>query len=210
MTLLEPTPAQTLGPFYGHALPFPRGGDVAPAGHPDTITVHGHLYDGTGAPVPDALVEFWQAGPSGSLAGAPGTLRRDRASGAPLGRDGAEFTGFARVAADGGGHYALRTLAPGPTARRTAPHLAVCVLARGLFGPLHTRLYLPSPRLAADPLLASLPPERAATLIAVPETGDRARHHSYRFDIRLQGGGASDPGGEETVFLDFRHPANAL
>lgn len=68
---LLPTPAHTIGPFYGHALPFPGGGDIAPSGHPDTITLHGHVLDGAGAPVPDALLDFWQAAPDGSLAGAP-------------------------------------------------------------------------------------------------------------------------------------------
>ena len=36
-----PTPSHTVGPFYGYALPFPGGGDIAPVGHPDTITLHG-------------------------------------------------------------------------------------------------------------------------------------------------------------------------
>ncbi|MEU8354342.1 protocatechuate 3,4-dioxygenase subunit alpha, partial [Streptomyces sp. NPDC048845] len=135
---LPPTPSQTVGPFYGYALPFAGGGDVAPAGHPDTITVHGRVFDGAGAPVPDALLEFWQAGPDGSLAGAPGSLRRDPVTGAVVGRDGVEFTGFARVPTDADGHYALRTLPPGGD----APYLSVCVFARGLMHHLFTRAYL--------------------------------------------------------------------
>lgn len=39
----NPTPSQTVGPFYGYALPFPGGGEVAPVGHPDTITLHGYV-----------------------------------------------------------------------------------------------------------------------------------------------------------------------
>lgn len=185
--LLPPTPSQTIGPFYGYALPFTGGGDVAPTGHPDTITVHGRVFDGEGAPVPDALLEFWQAGPEGTLDGAPGSLRRDPVTGAVIGRDGVDFTGFARIPTDADGHYALRTLPPGGD----APYLSVCVFARGLTHHLFTRAYLSAE--PADALLAGLPPERRATLLALPEPGRRRTH---RFDIRLQGE-------EETVFLDY-------
>ena len=189
----DATPSQTIGPFYGYALPFAGGGEVAPAGHPDTVTVHGRVLDGAGEPIPDALLEFWQAGPDGSRAGAPGSLRRDQVTGAVLGRDGVEFTGFGRVATDADGHYVLRTLPPAAD----APYLAVVVFARGLLHHLHTRVYLPGPAgtdaLAGDPLLALLPPARRATLVAVEE-----RDGVHRFDLRLQGGAD-----EETVFLEF-------
>lgn len=189
MTYLPPTPSHTVGPFYGYALPFPGGGDIAPAGRPDTITLHGCVYDGAGEPVPDAIVEFWQAGPDGCLAGAPGSMRRDPVTGGFLGRNGVDFTGFGRVPTDADGHYAVRTLPPG--ASSPVPYISVCVFARGLTHHLFTRAYLPKSPDATDALLASLTPERRATLIARPEP-----HRTYRFDIRLQGE-------EETVFLDF-------
>jgi protocatechuate 3,4-dioxygenase alpha subunit len=184
---VNPTPAQTVGPFFGYALPFAGGGEIATGG----ITVHGHVLDGAGEPIPDALLEFWQADPSGGLGGAPGTLRRDPVNGAILGRHGLDFTGFGRVPTDADGHWALRTLAPG--ARPAAPaYIAVAVFARGLLDHLYTRIYL-SPE-ASDPLLDALPPERRRTLIATEE-----RPGVHRFDIRIQGGGEH----EETVFLDF-------
>lgn len=188
--LLLPTPSQTVGPFYGYALPFPDGGEVAPAGHPDTLTVHGYVYDGAGLPIPDALLEFWQTAPDGSRPRASGSLRRDPVTGGYLGRNGVDFTGFGRVATDADGHYALRTLPPGG-----APYLAVIVFARGLTRHLHTRAYLTDA--ADDPLLASLEPERRGTLLAAAE-GERI----HRFDIRLQYDGTH----EETVFLDFDDP----
>ncbi|GII81127.1 protocatechuate 3,4-dioxygenase subunit alpha [Sphaerisporangium rufum] len=187
MTALPPTPSQTVGPFYGYALPFPGGGDLVPPGHPDAILLHGHVYDGAGAPVPDALLEFWQADPAGGLAGAPGTLRRDPVTGAVAGRDPVRFTGFGRVPTDADGHWTLRTLRPGG-----APYLAVCVHARGLLHHLYTRAYLAAE--PGDPLLDSLDPARRATLIAGEESPG-----VHRFDIRLQ---SADPA-EETVFLDF-------
>jgi protocatechuate 3,4-dioxygenase alpha subunit len=187
---MSTTPSQTVGPFYGYALPFPKGGEIAPAGHPDAVTVHGYVYDGAGAPVPDALIEIWQPAPDGSRRGAPGSLRRDPVTGAVIGRGDVGFTGFGRVGTDADGHYELRTLPPGGV-----PYLSLIVFARGLLHHLHTRIYLPGlTDTAADPLLAGLEPERRATLLAVPH-GERL----HRFDIRLQGDGEH----EETVFLAF-------
>ncbi|MGW7001787.1 protocatechuate 3,4-dioxygenase subunit alpha [Streptomyces sp. NPDC054933] len=180
------TPSQTIGPYFGYALPHPGGGGIAPTGHPDTVTVHGRVLDGHGEPVDDALLEFWQPAPDGSCAGAPGSLRRDPVGGAAIGRDGVAFTGFGRVATGADGSYVLRTLPPGG-----APYLSVCVHARGLLQHLFTRAYLGE---AADPLLTSLDAPRRATLVAV-----RERAGVYRFDVRLQGDGAY----EETVFLAF-------
>ncbi|WP_043266862.1 protocatechuate 3,4-dioxygenase subunit alpha [Streptomyces sp. CT34] len=198
---LAPTPSQTIGPFYGHALPFPGGERIAPTGHPDTVTLHGLVRDGDGAPVSDALLEFWQAGPDGSLTGAPGSLRRDPATGADIGRNGVDFTGFGRVPTDADGRYALRTLpATAPAGHPdAAPYLAVCVFARGLLHHLFTRVYFPEHTAAhaADPLLSRLPGERARTLLARADGPAR-----YRFDIQLQQ--PADGTYEETVFLAFR------
>ncbi|WP_275558302.1 protocatechuate 3,4-dioxygenase subunit alpha [Streptomyces sp. 5-6(2022)] len=192
---LAPTPSHTVGPFYGYALPFPGGGEMAPAGHPDAITLHGYVRDGEGAPVPDALVELWQAGPDGSLAGAGGSMRRDPVTGGFLGRNGVDFTGFGRIATDADGHWTARTLPPGGPAAPAAPYISVCVHARGLLHHLFTRVYFPenAEANAADPLLASLDPARRETLVATAASPPG----TYRFDIRLQGEG-------ETVFLEFR------
>jgi protocatechuate 3,4-dioxygenase alpha subunit len=188
-----PTPSHTVGPFYGHALPFPGGGDIAPVGHPDTIAVHGHVYDGEGNPLPDAFVELWGPDPDGNLPAVDGSMRRDTASGGFLGRNGVEFTGWGRVETDASGHWSARTLRPGARGQ-SAPYLSVCVFARGLLVHLFTRIYLPGDEaaLAADPLLARLDPERRGTLIATD-----GGNGTYRFDIRLQGEG-------ETVFLEFQ------
>ncbi|KDN73075.1 protocatechuate 3,4-dioxygenase [Streptomyces olindensis] len=188
-----PTPSHTVGPFYGHALPFRGGEDIAPAGHPDTVTVHGYVTDGEGKPLPDALIELWGPDPDGNLPTADGSMRRDPASGGFLGRNGVEFTGWGRIQTDTDGHWYARTLRPGARGRN-APYLSVCVFARGLLLHLYTRIYLPGDAavLAADPLLSRLEDGRRDTLIAAEETSG-----TYRFDIRLQGEG-------ETVFLEFQ------
>ncbi|MEV3859028.1 protocatechuate 3,4-dioxygenase subunit alpha [Streptomyces sp. NPDC050095] len=187
-----PTPSHTVGPFYGYALPFPGGGDIAPVGHPDTVTVQGYVYDGEGRPVPDAFVELWGPDPDGNLPKVDGSMRRDPATGGHLGRNGVEFTGWGRIQTDANGHWYARTLRPGGRGSH-APHLSVCVFARGLLVHLFTRIYLPGDEavLGADPLLSRLEAARRDTLIARREPDG-----TYRFDIRLQGEG-------ETVFLEF-------
>ncbi|MFD5479254.1 protocatechuate 3,4-dioxygenase subunit alpha [Streptomyces hawaiiensis] len=188
-----PTPSHTVGPFYGHALPFRGGEEIAPLGHPDTVTVHGYVTDGEGKPLPDALIELWGPDPDGNLPTADGSMRRDPSSGGFLGRNGVEFTGWGRIQTDANGHWYARTLRPGARGR-SAPYISVCVFARGLLVHLYTRIYLPgdAAALAADPLLSGLEDARRDTLVAVAE-GDA----TYRFGIRLQGEG-------ETVFLEFQ------
>ncbi|GGX95947.1 protocatechuate 3,4-dioxygenase subunit alpha [Streptomyces minutiscleroticus] len=187
-----PTPSHTVGPFYGYALPFRGGNDIAPRDHPDTVTVHGYVLDGAGAPLPDALVELWGPGPDGRMPTTDGSMRRDPASGDFLGRNGVEFTGFGRIQTDANGHWYAHTLRPGARGGN-APYISVCVFARGLLTHLFTRIHLPGDdaALAADPLLSRLAPERRDTLIAADEGNG-----TYRFDIRLQGE-------NETVFLEF-------
>jgi protocatechuate 3,4-dioxygenase alpha subunit len=175
------TPGQTVGPFYGFALPYQRDHELIGPAHPDAIRLHGTVFDGAGAPVPDALLELRQAGPDGVVPTVDGSIRRD----------GTRFTGWGRAGVDPGGHYAFTTLEPGPTAPGRAPFFAVVVFARGLMDRLFTRAYLPGPGLAEDPFLARLEPDERATLAAVREpSGD------LRFDVRLQGPG-------QTTFLDF-------
>jgi protocatechuate 3,4-dioxygenase alpha subunit len=170
------TPSQTVGPFFGFGLPWPDGPHVVPEGTPGAIRVHGRLLDGAGDPVPDGLIETWQADPSGRYPEGPG----------------AGFRGFGRCPTDEDGRWAILTRKPGAVDAHQAPHLAVTVFARGLLLHLATRIYFadePEAN-AADPVLAALPDEaERATLVAAPEDD------GYWIDIRLQGDG-------ETVFFD--------
>jgi protocatechuate 3,4-dioxygenase alpha subunit len=178
---LPPTPGQTVGPFYGFALPYDGDRNLVPTDHPGAVRLHGTVRDGRGDPVPDALLEIWQADSDGVVPQRPGSLRRD----------GVTFTGWGRAATDDAGRYSFTTVEPGATDDGRAPFIAMTVLARGLLNRLFTRVYLPgAAALASDPLLASLPDGRRATLVAQRDD------ESLLFDVTLQGDG-------ETVFLRY-------
>jgi len=157
------TPSQTVGPFFSIGLPWPDGPDVVPEGTDGAIWLRGTVLDGEREPIPDALIETWQADPGGRYE-APG------------------FRGFGRCPTDGTGAWAIRTVKPG-AAGGQAPHIAVSVFARGLLNRVVTRVYFPDEEEAnaADPLLATLDAAARATLVAAREGG------GYRFDVRLQG-----------------------
>jgi protocatechuate 3,4-dioxygenase alpha subunit len=179
---LAATPGQTVGPFFGYALPYGGGADLVAPGQTDAILLHGQVLDGAGEPVPDAMVELWQPDGDGVVAKRPGSLRREAAG----------FTGWGRAATDDTGHFRFTTVTPGSTAPGKGAHFALTVFARGLLDRLFTRAYVPTDTalLSTDPLLVSVPSERRATLIAT------ADDDGYRFDIRLQGD-------DETVFLTY-------
>jgi protocatechuate 3,4-dioxygenase, alpha subunit len=172
------TPSQTVGPYLSIGLPWPDGPFVVEPGTPGAIRIGGHVIDGAGDPVPDGLIETWQADPDG---------RFDHPDD-PRGRGAGGFRGFGRAATDDDGHWEIVTLkpgrVPGPGDTLQAPHLAVSVFARGLLNRVVTRIYFgdePEAN-AADPVLSGIA-DRAAreTLIAAP-AGD-----GYRFDVHLQG-----------------------
>ena len=183
----QPTPPQTIGPFFGVLAPKVGTVAIAPAGPPGArVTMTGTVVDGQGAAITDALVEIWQADADGRWPG------QGEASGVPP-LEG--FNGFGRVATDGAGGFSIETVKPGPVPgpdnRLQAPHLLVGLFARGLLTRLATRVYFDDePVNAIDPVLACVPPHRRLTLIAVGEGAGR-----YRFDIALQGA-------HETVFFD--------
>ncbi|GAB3618644.1 protocatechuate 3,4-dioxygenase subunit alpha [Okibacterium endophyticum] len=177
------TPSQTVGPFFGLALPYEGGSHLVPPHSRGSIRIHGTVYDGSGAPVPDAMVEIWQADAAGSMSSERGSLERD----------GYTFTGFGRTGVDGAGQFTFATVKPGATRPGAAPHVLITVFARGLLHHLFTRAYFSDETTANDndQFLASIDPSRRETLVAVADGVE-----SYRFDIRLQGEG-------ETVFLEF-------
>jgi protocatechuate 3,4-dioxygenase alpha subunit len=169
------TPSQTVGPFFAIELPYAEGPYVVADGTDGAIWLRGRVIDGAGDPIPDALVETWQADPDG--------------------RFDSDFRGFGRSGTDEEGAWAILTLKPGQVPGHDggvqAPHIDLTIFARGLLHQLVTRLYFADEEEAngADPVLSSLPDDQArATLMAAREDG------GYRLDIHLQGP-------HETVFF---------
>lgn len=200
--LFGQTPWQTVGPFFHYGLPWKGGADLTGASElgaradlmppehyllraPSTpmavdgekIEIFGQMFDGDRQPVPDAMIEIWQADAQG----------RYHVPGAP-------FVGFGRAATGKDGDYRFRTIlpgrVPGPGNSLQASHVAVGIFARGILKRLVTRIYFEGREgLDSDPVLELVPPARRDTLIA------RKQPDGYRFDIVLRGMG-------ETVFFD--------
>ncbi|HEY0450604.1 protocatechuate 3,4-dioxygenase subunit alpha [Actinophytocola sp.] len=176
------TPSQTVGPFFSHALTWLDGPEVVSEGTPGAFWLRGTVFDGAGSPVPDALIESWQASPDGRFD------HPDDPRGPVPG-----FRGFGRSATDEEGRWGIRTVkpgrVPGADGRPQAPHIDLSVFARGLLDRVVTRVYLPDePSNMDDPVLAALPEPGRSTLVA------RLTDDGYAFDIRLQGE-------RETVFF---------
>ena len=191
--LLGHTPWQTVGPFFHYALPWKDGGILAgPRTRGERIEIVGTLRDASREPVPDAMIEIWQANEAGRY-------RHPDDTNEALALD-MDFIGFGRAPTDQDGVYRFSTIRPGrvrgPGDTLQASHIAVGVLGRGLLKRLATRLYFAdNPDNEADPVLALVDASRRATLLAMPEKPPETTT-TYRFDILLQGDG-------ETVFFEF-------
>lgn len=190
---LIPTPSQTVGPFFHLGLDRPEWSDLT-RGNPkgERIVVAGRVLDGDRAPVPDALIELWQANAAGRY-----NHQDDPQTDKPLDPG---FRGYGRSATDADGNFRFVTIRPGPVPGRgntlQAPHLNLAIFGRGLLKQLFTRVYFAdAAENAADPLLLAIDdPAQRRTLLATRQ--DDGPPPTYRFDIVLQGAG-------ETVFLDL-------
>jgi protocatechuate 3,4-dioxygenase alpha subunit len=176
------TPSQTAGPFVSIGTEWGATGVIVPQGTGGAISVAGQVTDGSGAPVTDAMLEFWQADPDGRF---------------PPDSDEVWWTGFGRALTDHEGRYRVETLKPGPVSaaggRQEAPHIDVSIFARGLLQRLVTRIYFSDEEAlnATDPVLTGLgEPSDQSRLMARRQPGS-AR---YDFDMHLQGD-------QETVFF---------
>jgi protocatechuate 3,4-dioxygenase alpha subunit len=182
-----PTPSQTVGPYLHLGLTDARSisrvaGDGAKG---ERVWLTFRVLDGEGVPVPDAMIEVWQADSEGNYP------HQDSSA------DGASFRGFGRLATAEDGSCTFETIRPGcvrgPAETVQAPHINVSILGRGILKRLSTRVYFAGePVNAADPVLALVPENRRATLLARPGP---ARTGNWVFDVRLRGE-------DETVFFD--------
>ena len=184
--------SQTVGPFFSPTLlreDARRNVLTQQETIGERIRIEGRVIDGDGVPVPDAMVEIWQANAHGRY-----NHPTDQ-SAAPL---DPSFIGFGRSGTESDGCYWFETIKPGPVPfddkQLQAPHIGVTVFARGLLNHLVTRLYFADePANADDPILQHVPADRRATLLASRELAGETV--VYRFDIILQGEG-------ETAFFN--------
>jgi protocatechuate 3,4-dioxygenase, alpha subunit len=192
--LVPPTPSQTVGPFFAFALAASQYGydfpqiatgtiarDETPGEH---LRLIGRVIDGAGEPIPDALVEIWQADASGVYP--PHETFADRDA----------FHGFGRygTGTDPQMRFIFDTIKPGGHDGE-APHLNVILTMRGMLLHAFTRIYFSDETAAnaACPVLGLVPADRRRTLIAHRE--ETPGGPLYQFDFHMQGP-------DETVFFD--------
>jgi len=181
---LQATTWQTVGPYFRIGLEHLNNAQLATSSTPgEHVTIRGRLLDGEGRPIPDAVIEIWQANADGDYCRASGNNP-----------DG--FRGFGRIPTDAEGRFVFTTIKPGavtgPGEMKQSPHFAVRLMMRGLLKGLFTRMYFPKEDLAGDPVLQLVPEPRRATLIARPSPDDDS---TLIWDIEMQGE-------RETVFFD--------
>jgi protocatechuate 3,4-dioxygenase, alpha subunit len=187
---LKATPSQTVGPFFHLGFDGLTNGSLVPvavSGKP--ITLQGCVLDGDSKPVPDAVLEFWQASPDGIYPDMEDTRNKPLTS---------RFNGFARIYTDENGCFQFVTVKPGRVLDQRkvlhAPHIVVTIFMRGLLKQLITRIYFPDETANADdPVLNLVPVERRSTLVCKRLGGIE---DSLEWNVILQGK-------EETVFFDW-------
>jgi protocatechuate 3,4-dioxygenase alpha subunit len=183
----QSTPWQTVGPYYRLGLEPLYRTEIAPASAKgERVEVSGVIHDGHGVPVSDAVLEIWQADADGIYA-----HREDPRHG----EHDPAFDGWGRVPTTEDGRFAFTTIKPGRVAGRKsaqAPHLVVLVFMRGLLKAVPTRLYFSDEASnAEDEVLALVPAERRATLVA-----RRVAPGAYQWDVYMQGE-------RETAFFSY-------
>ena len=193
---LRQTPSQTVGPYFAYGLTPEQYGypfralagavlvdDDTPG---ERIRIVGRVLDGEGNPVPDAMLEIWQADGEGRYAH-------------PADRRGSNvrFKGFGRcgTGTDRENRFMFETIKPGAIGDGQAPHVNVIVFMRGMLSHAFTRIYFDdeAEANARDPVLAGVEEARRGTLVAARQTTPAGT--VYRFDLHMQGQ-------HETVFFD--------
>ena len=202
LVLLPPSLSETTGPVFTQGIVRPEDADLTAqhSGDPigERILVYGRVLDDGGHPVPNALVEIWQANSAGRY------RHRVDQHDAPLDPN---FSGAGRVLTDADGRYQFRSIKPGAypwgnhyNAWRPC-HIHLSLFGAGILSRLVTQMYFPGdPLQKLDPIFNSIPDVRARERLIARFDIDRtepAYALAYEFNIVLRGP-------HETVFESNR------
>jgi protocatechuate 3,4-dioxygenase, beta subunit len=191
---LQNSLSEVTGPAFGRDELGPLDNDLilnyAKSGEPigERTIVHGRVLDGNGQPVPNTLVEVWQANAGGRYRHTNDTYI------APIDPN---FGGCGRTITDDNGHYAFRTVKPGAYPFRNhvnswrPAHIHFSVFGSGFAQRLITQMYFEGdPLLAMDSILGTIPDPAARQRLVAPLDMNAAipiDSLAYRFDIVLRG-----------------------
>lgn len=191
---LDQTASEVTGPTFGHSDLQPGDNDLlqnyATNGDPigERIIIHGQVVDENAKPVPNTLIEVWQANAGGRY-----RHRNDRYL-APIDPN---FGGCGRALTDEAGRYAFRTVKPGAYPWRNhgnnwrPAHVHFSIFGTAFCQRLITQLYFEGdPLIPLCPIVQSIPdPDAIQALVARLDTKASVPLDAiaYRFDIVLRG-----------------------
>ena len=192
--------SELTGPVYGHESVSGHDADLTRNGRRngeplgERIVVAGRVLDDSGRPVPNTLLEIWQANAAGRYIHV--TDQHD----API---DANFFGGGRCVTDADGRYRFMTIKPGAypwpnhhNAWRPA-HIHFSLFGSSFLSRLVTQIYFPGdPLLDLDPIFLSTPAETRNLLVATFDIGLTEPNYAlgYHFDIVLRGPTATPMG----------------
>ena len=190
---LKASLSELTGPVYGHesvgALDSDLTRNSAKNGEPlgERIIVTGRVLDESGRPVPNTLVEIWQANAAGRY------VHRVDQHPAPLDPN---FLGAGRCVTDADGRYRFKTVKPGayPWGNHfnawRPNHIHMSLFGTTIASRLVTQMYFPGdPLLALDPIYQSAPEGARERLISQFSIDMTEPNYAlgYIFDIVLRG-----------------------
>ena len=192
---LDGTISEITGPVFGHSMlgeldndlihNFAKPGESAIG---ERIIVHGRVLDERARPVPGALLEFWQANAGGRYRHKKETY---------LAAIDPNFGGCGRTITDANGHYAFRTVKPGPYPWPNGvndwrpAHIHFSVFGHGFAQRLITQMYFEGdPMIWKCPIVQTISDKAAVEqLVAALDWGNTIPMdaRAYKFDIILRG-----------------------
>lgn len=196
LVIIPQTLSELTGPVYPYGRMSPMDADLTRqhGGEPlgERIVVEGRVLDERGRPVPQTLVEVWQANAAGRYA------HRVDAHAAPLDPN---FSGAGRTLTDAEGRYRFVTIKPGAYPWRNhdnawrPAHIHFSLFGESFLTRLVTQMYFPGdPLLALDPIFNAIPDAPARLRLVSSFALDVTQPEwalGYRFDIVLRGRAAT-------------------